>query len=128
MKRKVSIVLFWALIVLSMIAIARLGWNDWRDSLGTAAFVVPIVVFASWFQGRFTGERRRAATAMIYSALFAMVSGAFALWNLILLRRGFEAYGRMVEAVVGGTVFVVCGSVFIWFLWRLFRPDGNLPT
>jgi hypothetical protein len=129
MRRKISIVLFWALIVLSVVALAQSGWwKDWRDSLRTAAFVVPIVLFNFWFQGRFTGARRRAANIMIFSALFAMVSGAFASWNLILLHHGFEAYGRMMEVVVGGAVFVVCGSVFIWSLWRLFRPDGKLPA
>jgi hypothetical protein len=128
MRRRTSIVFFWALIVFSCVVCARLGWKDWRDSLQTGAFVVPFVVFTFWLQSRFTGARRRAATAVIYSALFAMVSGAAALWNLILFHHGLEAHGRLVEAVVAGAVFAVCSSVFIWSLYRLLRPESGLST
>ena len=128
MTRKVSIILFWTLIVLSVVALSRMTWQDWRGSLRTGAFVVPFVIVTSWFQSRFTGPKRRAATIMVYSVLGAMVGGSVTFWDWMLYRSGYLEQRNLVEAAVGGAIFIVCFSVSVWSLFRLCRRTEKLPT
>jgi hypothetical protein len=128
MGRKISIVLFWTLIVLCVIALSRMMWQDWRGSLRVGAFVVPFVVFSQWLQNRFAGRRRRVATVMIYSATFAILSGSFVAMDLTFLRSGLGGRSDVVEAVLAGAMFVVCSSVFVWSLCRLLMGGDRIPT
>src|SRR5258707_9608263 len=52
MSRRTSIVLFWTLMVVSVVAISRITWQDWRGSLRIAVFVVLFVWLTLWLQGR----------------------------------------------------------------------------
>jgi hypothetical protein len=128
MTRKVSIILFWTLIVLSVIGVSRMTWQDWRGSLRTAAFVVPLVVVTSWFRSRFAGPKKRMATVLIYSAMFAMVAGAMLAWDVTLFRTGLQVRSDLMEAFVAGVVFLVSVSVFVWSLTRLLQKADKLPT
>jgi hypothetical protein len=127
-NRKVSIVLFWALMAFATIALWRTVREDPRGSLRTVAFVVPLILFFNWFRSRFSGPRRRLAMIMIYSALFAVIAGLVVVFNILLFRSGFQGRSNMWEAVVAGAVVLLCSSVFMWSLCRLVRRDDKVPT
>ena len=128
MKQNVSVVLFWALIAVSVVSLVRMTREDWRGSLRTVAFVVPFVLLTSWLQSRFKGPKRRMGTIMIYSALLAMVAGSVVFGDVTLFRSGFQTRYDLVEVVVAGVVLLVSGSVLTWSLLRLLRPANKLPT
>ena len=128
MKQKVTVVLFWALIAVAVVSLVRMTREDWRGSLRTAAFVVPLVLLTGWLQSRFEGPRRRMAAIMIYSALFAMVAGSVVFWDVTLFRSGFQTHYDWVEVLVAGAVLLVSSSVLTWSLLRLLRPTNKLPT
>jgi FtsH-binding integral membrane protein len=127
-KQKVSIAIFWALIVVAAVSLVRITREDWRGSLRTAAFVVPFVLLTGWLRSRFKGPKRRMATIMIYSALFAMVTGSMVVWELTLLRVGFQERSNLVEAIAASAAFVVSSLVLVWSLLRLLGPESKLPT
>jgi hypothetical protein len=128
MGRKISIVLFWTIIFLSVITVSRITWGDWRGSLRVGVFVVPFVLLTSWLRNRFLGQRRRIATVMICCAGFAMASGSVLFWDWTLFRSGFEIRGKLSETLVAGALFVVSSAVLIWSFCRLFWRADKLPT
>jgi len=128
MRRNVSVVLFWAIIVLSVIALSRMTWQDWRGSLRMAAFIVPFVLFTFWLESRFAARKRWTARIMIGSGVFALGSGSILVWDLTLYRAGFETPSNSIDAAVASTVCIVCSSVFVWSLCRLVRRADKLPT
>ena len=128
MQRRVNVILFWMLIAAIVVGLCRMSWGDWHGSLPNAAFVVPLVLFSMWFRGRFKGSRKRAAITLICSVFFGITSGEIIFWDWMLFRSGFELRSELVEALVAGFVFVVCGSVFIWSLRRLRQRQDNSPA
>jgi hypothetical protein len=127
-KQKISIVLFWALIVLSLIALSRMTWHDWRGSLRTTVFVVPLILVTNWFQSRFKGSKRRTAMIVIDSALFSVLTGSFLLWNYMLLRSNYPPPGSSTEGIISGLLFLASSAVFVWSLRRLLRRQDKVPT
>jgi hypothetical protein len=128
MGRKVRAVLFWAIMSLALIGLFRSNWGDWRDTLRTGAYVVPVALFTFWFESRFPAQKRWTANLVIGSVLLALVSGLIVVSYLISRRAGFEARGGPVAAVVAGAVCITSVSAFVWSLIRLARRDDKIPT
>jgi hypothetical protein len=128
MTRKISIVLFWTLIVLSIVGLTRMTWQDWRGSLRMAAFVAPFVLFTFWLESRFAAEKRWIARIMIGSAVFALGSGSILAWDLKLYRAGFEAPGDSIDTAVATAVCIVSSLAFVWSLCGLMRRASKMPT
>jgi hypothetical protein len=128
MGRKISVILFWLIMVLSVVALSRLTWDDWRQTLRIGAFVVPFVLFTKWLESRFPARKKWPANVMIGSAILAFASGSIVVWDWRLYRAGFEAPGGVREAAVAGAVCITCALAFVWSLFRLARRDGKIPT
>jgi len=128
MRRKISVILFWVIMVLSVVALSRLTWDDWRQTLRIGAVVVPVVLFTKWLEGRFPARKRWTANVMIGSAMLAFVSGSIVVWDWTLYRAGFETPGGAREAAVAGAVCLTCVSAFVWSLIRLVRRGDKIPT
>jgi hypothetical protein len=126
MGRKVSVVLFWAIILLSVIGLSRSMWNDWRDTLRTGTYAVPVVLFTAWFRSPFPVRKRWSAEVMIGSVMLALVSSLIVVWDLTLYRAGLEVRNGLVEPAVAGAVCIACVCAFIWSLVRLVRRDKLL--
>jgi len=118
-------------IVFSALIVGSFGFLSWaigqdpRESLRTAAFVVPLVVLTQWFVSRFSGRRRRAAFIAVYSALGAMVASAYAVWEFTLFWVGYDERRNSVEAAVAGAIFVVCSLVSVWSLLSLRKSAAT---
>jgi hypothetical protein len=108
-------VIFWLLIAFS-------GVGAWwsmkgepigprvREGLEIGAFVVLVQLFL----GRFSGQRRRIATIMVFAALFAVVAGAAATWELQLLRFGYGGPNGLVEVWMAILFFAISASIAVW--------------
>ena len=119
MSSKVKVIVFWVLMVGS---VGFMWWSirqDPKQSLSTAAFVVPFVLLVSWFLNRFTGSRRRMATIMVESSLAALGAGSVVVWKLIRFQTSYHGNEGLVGAVIAGAIFLACGSVSVWSLLRL---------
>ena len=123
MNRKISTVLFWALILICVVALLRLSWRDWREYLWIAVFVVPVVAVTNRFQNRFAGRKKRMAVIMVCSVAGAIISGGMLYWDQVLLGRG-SSMGYWAS----GAILLVCCSVLIRSLFRLCRPANKLST
>ena len=127
-RGKINLVLFWALILMCVVALFRLSWQDWRKHLPIVLLVMPGVFVINWFLNRFTGRRKRTALIMVLSAEGAAIAGAMACWNWILLQTAFLHRGSVVGLWMSGAIFLVCCSLVVWSSLRLRRPTDNLPT
>ena len=118
-------VIFWLLIALAGVGAWWATKHDPRESLRTAAFVVPFVVLTQWFASCFSGRKRRTAWIAIYWALGAMVAGAYAFWDITLLRVGYPEPQSLAKALVAGAIFVVCSSASVWSLLSLRKSAAT---
>ncbi len=119
MKVKAKVVVVWAVVALCGVLLWQETKQDPRESLRTAAFVLPVVLLTQWFASRFSGRRRRTAWIAIYGALGAMVTSAYTLWEFLLFRSGFHERQNLVGTVIVGMAFALCSSVSVWALFRL---------
>jgi hypothetical protein len=118
LSSKAKAIVFWVLILGSVAFLSRTLRQNPKGFLRIGAFVVPIVLLTLWFTNRFSGRRRRTATIAVEAAIFAIAAGAGALWEFLLLQRGFGGYGAFVAAV---GVFLLCTVVSVWSFLRLRR-------
>jgi MFS family permease len=123
-------VIFLALVVASVGFLAWAMGHDPKETLWDGASAVIFVAVTQWFTSRFSGRRRRTAWIAIYWALGAMVTGAYAFWEFILLRVGYTEQKSLAKAVVAGAIFVVCSSASVWSLVSLRKSATNrqIPT
>jgi len=113
-------VTFWLLIALAIVGL----WWSMRGQpigprIGEGLVIGAFVVLTQWFVARFSGYRRRMATVMVNSALFAFVAGAAAVWELQLLRFGYGRPNGVIEASMAIGLFAISASIAGWSLVRL---------
>ncbi len=123
MRGKISIVLFWALILICVVALFRLNWQNWREHLGIVVLAVPIVFVTNRFLSRFTGRKKRMALIMLCSVEGAIISGGMLYWDRVLLNRS----SSMADWAFGA-IFLICCWAMVWSLFGLRRPTDKLPT
>ena len=125
MSRKISTILFWALMVFAVVAFWRIVAED-PKSLRIAAFVVPFVLFLSWLRNRFPVPKRRMGAILINSVLGALAAGSVLFWDWELFQSGYHERKNVLEATIAGTIFVVCSSVSVWSFFRLRKSVATV--
>jgi hypothetical protein len=117
--KAIKAVVFWLIMVLAGVVLwqtIRRQPSRWiPEGLGIVAFVL----FTGWFRGRFSGARRRFASIMLYSGLFAIFAGLMAGLQFQLVGIGYEPRKSLAEAVMFTIGFVTCASLSLWSFLRL---------
>jgi hypothetical protein len=112
-------IIFLALMVASVGFLTWAMGHDPKRTLWDGVSAVTFVVLTQWFASRFSGRRQRTAWIAIYWALGAMVAGAYAIWEVVLLRVGYPEQQSLVKMAIAGVIFVVCGSASVSSLLSL---------
>ncbi|HET9283831.1 MAG TPA: hypothetical protein VFR24_17920 [Candidatus Angelobacter sp.] len=116
---KLRAIIFWLLMLGSVVGLWWEGGTNLRDFLRTGAFVVPVVLLTFWFRGRFSGRKRRMADVAIYSVCGIVLTSAIAVWEFLLVSAGHESQRNLLAGVVASIIFAACCSVLLWSILRL---------
>jgi hypothetical protein len=116
--KAIKAVTFWLVIALSGAGVYWAIRQEPRQWIPEGMGIVALVLVMQLFLSRFRGPRRRIASIMVNSALFAVAAGAAAVFKFELIRF-FGNRTDLIEALVAVTVFAIFASIAIWSFMRL---------